>query len=110
MSGTFIARRNEQDITISVHMSSSKVTCFYSQIFIKIEFFSTICEKYSSSNFQKLCPVVVELFYADERIDGHTNRTKTLVAFPQICEGNCKSIQSQIALHKSIFPNILYFP
>jgi hypothetical protein len=41
---------------------------------MKFEFSRQISEKYSTSNFMKIRPVGAELFHADGRTDGQTDR------------------------------------
>ena len=68
----FILRRTEQDMIKNVYgdfMYSSSCSC---PILMKVEFSGHIFEKYS--NFVKMRPVGAELFHADRRAHGLTDR------------------------------------
>jgi len=87
LSETFlIVRRNERDIIISAHRSSS--TRYSCQMLMKLDFFSTSFRKNTQiSNYMKIRPVRAKLFHADGRMDGRTDRyDEANGLFPQFCE------------------------
>jgi hypothetical protein len=72
----FVIRKIERDIFKNVYWIAYRSTGYSCQIFMKLEFYVQISEKYSGINFMKLCPLGAEL-----HADGQTDMTKLIVTF-----------------------------
>jgi hypothetical protein len=79
-SETFlIVRRIERDMIINVYWSARKVPAFLGRWNVN---FLDVCSKNNQlSYFMKIPRVEAELFCANGRIDGRTDKTKLIVAF-----------------------------
>jgi hypothetical protein len=68
----------------------------------------------SSSNFQKFCALRDELFYTEDRNDGHTTKKKLMIAFlkfamaPEI-KKNEMGLRNSIILKTLHFSNTVFF-
>jgi len=60
-------RRIPQDITIKVFMSSNKVSVILVRFQSILKFHDRFLEKFQMSNFMKIRPVRVEMFFVDRQ-------------------------------------------
>jgi hypothetical protein len=84
----------------------NKSTCNSCQILMKLEFLDRFSRSIQESNFMKIRPVGAELFHADERTDGRTDRHDEVNScFSQFCERAFDWVCGSLKLRKTEIPN-----
>jgi hypothetical protein len=88
-SETFlILRRTEQDMIRNLYRSSCKVPVILVRFYWNFNFHDRFSENTQIQNFMKFRPLGAELFHADGRTDGQTDRhDEANSRFSQYCEG-----------------------
>jgi hypothetical protein len=84
---SYIVRSFERDIIINEHTSSCKVTVIVVWFALKLKLNNRFMTN-SEEIILKICPLGAELFHADERTVGQTNRTNCIVAFRKLAKAN----------------------
>ena len=80
LSWTFlILRRNEPDMIKNIYWSSCKVPVFVSDLNKTWIFFGIFSKNSHISNYIRICSVGADLFHADRRMDGQTDRQDEVI-------------------------------